>query len=259
MSKRPLALRIASRQYAFVREVNDIHIFVNQAVPLLEEAKGPFATSTRRKDRRYYVPSIKRIKFAKRSDQELRGIYERFTNHALYELYETFLVSVVSKFEAFMAEVMKEVLLDYPQKIGVSVPGLKATKEVPTEVLFTVETLEGAIEEVIDRHIAKVFFTPPKIQFSYLSEIVGTKTNDEAFAKYVELKATRDLLVHNTGIANEIYVQKTGRYARAEVGGRIDVDRIYFDRSLALVKRLSGIIERDAGSHFPKQKSAKSN
>ena len=126
MGKRALALRIASKQNGIVREINDIHIFANQSLPLLEEAKQPFAESQHKKDRRYYVPSIKRTKFAKRTDRELKEIYERFTGHALYE---TFLVSVVSKFEAFLADVIKEILVDYPQKLGVSTPGIKPLKE----------------------------------------------------------------------------------------------------------------------------------
>ena len=113
MGKRDLALRIARRQNGIVREVNDIHIFVNQSLPLLDEAKRPFTKSKHKKDRRYYVPSIRRTKFAKRTDQELKDIYQRFTDHALYE---TFLVSVVSKFEAFLADVVKEILIEYPQK-----------------------------------------------------------------------------------------------------------------------------------------------
>ena len=57
MAKRPLSLRIASRQNAFVREANDVHIFLKQALPLLEEAKEEYGASRHKKDRRYYVPA----------------------------------------------------------------------------------------------------------------------------------------------------------------------------------------------------------
>lgn len=249
---RPLSLRIATKQNGIVREVNDIHIFVNQALPLLEEAREPYENSSHKRDRRYYVPSVKRTKFAKRTDNELKNIYERFTEHGLYE---TFLVSVVSKFEAFLAEVMKEILREYPQKVGASVQGLKPTKEVSTDVLWNSENLQSAIDELIDRHISKVFFASPTVQFAYLSEIAGIDVNDEAFPKFYELKATRDLLVHNVGIANDHYINKAGPKARAKIGEKVVVDREYFDSSVALVKRISGIIKRDAAKTFPHEKA----
>ena len=246
-----LSLRIASKQNGIVREVNDIHIFVNQALPLLDDARTPYENSSHQKDRRYYVPSVKGSKFAERTDHELRKIYERFTEHGLYE---TFIVSVVSKFEAFIAEVMKEILRDYPHQVGVSIPGLKPTKDVSTDILLGASDLSSAIDELIDHHINKVFYAAPTIQFAYLAEIAGIDLNDEAFEKYYELKATRDLLVHNVGVANEHYIRKAGAKARAARGQTVVVDRQYFDDSVALVKRISGIVKRDIGKKFPHKK-----
>ena len=243
MGKRALALRIASKQYRFVREINDIHIFVNQSLPLLEEAKQPLANSRHKKDRRYYVPSIKRTKFAKRTDHELKEIYERFTNHAVYE---TFLVTVVSKFEAFLAEVMKEVLTEYPKKVGASAPGLKASKDVPMEILWEANTLEEAIEEVIDRHITRIFFAQPKVQFEYLSEIAGIDLQDDVFLKYHELKATRDSLTHNTGIANETYLLKSEQYARV----KSYVRKLVTELSGGVFGYLDSVLERHSFDEF---------
>jgi hypothetical protein len=74
-----IALKVYGLQNAIVRELNDIHIFVRQALPLLEEARSIHAQSTHTKDRRYFVPSIKRAKFARRTDGELKKIYDQFT------------------------------------------------------------------------------------------------------------------------------------------------------------------------------------
>ena len=104
MARRTLALRIASLQHAFVREANDMHIFLEQALPLLEEAKEEYGASKHRKDRRYYVPAIGRTKFARRKDSELKKIYDRFITCSLYE---TFLVMGVSRFESFLADVTR--------------------------------------------------------------------------------------------------------------------------------------------------------
>ncbi len=240
-------------QVRFVREANDIHIFINQALPLLEAAKAPVAQSRHRKDRRYYVPSLKRVKFARRKDSELEAIYDRFTTHALFE---TFLVSLVSQFEAFLADVIRIVLESFPQKLTVSVPDMQASKSIPVELLWKSESLADALNVAIETQIDRVMFAAPRAQFAYLQAVVGTDTTDDASRKYIELKATRDLIVHNVGIANAVYLSKAGDFAKWEQGGNVAVTEGYFDDALALTKRLSGIVKRDAGKAFPTTKNA---
>jgi hypothetical protein len=42
-----------------------------------------------------------------------------------------------------------------------------------------------------------------------------------------ELKATRDSLAHNDGVANEVYIRKAGALARAKAGERMTFSRPY--------------------------------
>ena len=49
-----------------------------------------------------------------------------------------------------------------------------------------------------------------------------------AYHKYIEIKTTRDILVHNKGVANDIYVSKAGTHARVEPGKWLPVNTIYF-------------------------------
>lgn len=107
-----IALKTYQLQNAIVRELNDIYIFVRQALPLLEEARSVHAKSTHKKDRRYYVPFIKRTKFARRTDKELRQIYDRFTS---IRLYESFLITAIAEFEAFLGRVLQLVVTKYPK------------------------------------------------------------------------------------------------------------------------------------------------
>ncbi len=44
--------------------------------------------------------------------------------------------------------------------------------------------------------------------------------------------ATRDLVVHNSGVTNELYLQKAGKKARGALGARLTVDKsISMERS----------------------------
>lgn len=68
--------------------------------------------------------------------------------------------------------------------------------------------------------------------------------------KYVEINATRDLIVHNNGIVNEFYIRKSGDRARAQPGDRINVDFEYFDESISCIKDLVISIHKQLETKF---------
>lgn len=243
----PLAHRVSRLQNRIVWELNDIHIFVRQAMPLLQEAKASRAASTHKKDRRYYVPSVKRVKFARRTDKELKAIYEAFTTR---RLYEAFLITAIGEFEGFLANVLREVFRDYPRKLGVSTSGIAACRTAALECVLTSTTVDEVLQRTIDEHLRGVFFAAPRAYLDYVSKVVGTSLDDPTFLEYYEMKATRDLLVHTDRTANSIYVAKAGEMARGNVGDVISVDSDYFDTSLATLKRIAGIVKRDVVKAF---------
>ena len=49
-----------------------------------------------------------------------------------------------------------------------------------------------------------------------------------AYHQYIEMKATRDVFVHNDGVANEIYVRKAGSHARVRSGVALPINQVYF-------------------------------
>lgn len=245
---KPLVHKIFRLQNRIVWELNDIHIFVRQALPLLSEAKATHGVSRNKKDRRYYVPSVNRTKFARRTDKELKAIYEAFTTR---RLYEAFLITAIGEFEGFLGKVLREVFLEYPQKLGVSVQGVAACRAVPMDLVLASPTIDEVLARAIDEHLRGVFFAAPKAYLEYFSRVVGTNLDDPAVLDYYEIKATRDILVHTDRVANAIYVEKAGTGARAQAGQLVTVDSDYFDRALATLKRLSGIVKRDAVKSFP--------
>ena len=53
-----------------------------------------------------------------------------------------------------------------------------------------------------------------------------------------ELKATRDILVHNSGIVNQIYINKSGNRSKFKLGETIEVENQYFLVSYGLLKKV---------------------
>ena len=106
-----------------------------------------------------------------RKDQLL----QRYQFLAFHQLTVNALVQLVTIVETMLGDVLRAVVLRYPQKLG----GKRS---------ILIQTVH----------------------------------------RYMEVKATRDIFVHNRGIANEVYVRKAGTHARTKPGMVLPTDIQYF-------------------------------
>lgn len=94
------------------------------------------------------------------------------------------------------------------------------------------------MDRIIDRHLNSIFYSSPLSYLKYIEQIVSIEIDAFLQADYAEIKATRDVLVHNDGITNEIYLRKVVNGARADNNEKLPIDSEYFDESIACMKRL---------------------
>jgi hypothetical protein len=97
------ATQMFGLQVRIVRELNNAHIFLEEACTRLVKGRDRYANSSSKAEKRYYVPAEERQKFAKRTDAEVTAIYDQYLATGLYE---AFLVSTLSRFESFLADVL---------------------------------------------------------------------------------------------------------------------------------------------------------
>lgn len=244
--RRPLALRIAALQIAFVRRVNDIYIFLQKTAPLVDQERLELAVSNHTKDRDYYVPNGRKKGVAHRTDKEVANILHRFGST---ELYQTFLGTLIAHFESFLGQVIREILAEHPRKLLMSLQGFQPQKDVPVGVVLDTDpedAKDDIVEWVIERTVTGLFYAAPKVYIDYLTKIGGIVSGETEFDDYLEIKATRDLIVHNSGVINDVYLSKAGEKARGTAGQLAMIDQKYFNHSISILKRLSGIIKRNA-------------
>src|SRR5205085_2259453 len=101
---------------------------------------------------------------------------------------------------------------------------------------------KGAIiQGVVTRELLALAYKRPADWFAYLHDRVdlGCPTDDQ-IKDLAEIKASRDVLIHNRGIANRAYLDKAGDRARFTDGDRLDVPEPYLLASLRLVQ---GVIQ----------------
>jgi len=240
------AKRVYSLQNRIVRELNNAHIFLEQAEPLLVDTKAKYAGSKSKADRRYDVPSVDRIKFAKRTDAELKAIYDHYISVGLFE---AFLVNSVSRFESFLGDVLNEFFAHYPLRLTEKVQGVPQCPDISPKELVEASDKKQLLQSLIREHVGNVFRQRPSIYLPYTAKVLGAK-DDPSFLDYYEIAATRDLVVHNSRVVNHLYLDKAGSKARGDLGEKLPVDQGYYYDALAKLKKVSGAIKRDVEKKF---------
>jgi len=243
-----ISKEIYRRHLQLVRDLNDMHIFINQSLPILEDAKRKYASSNDENDKKYYVPSVKKTRIAQRNDSELKKIYEKYLKR---EIFESFLTTCVSRYEDFLFFSLKTIIKRYPHKLLTNVDGVRIPKEIQFDTLLMVRDLEALIELVITHGLISVSYAGPNNYIKYFSKVSGVEFPEETVGDYCELKATRDIVIHNNSIVNEVYIKKVDSLARSSLNKKIPIDQGYFEKSVALLKRMSGIVRREVDKIYP--------
>jgi hypothetical protein len=110
--------------------------------------------------------------------------------------------------------------------------------------------LSDIADALISRRLNGVGYLAPRDYLRYFNAVTGIDVSAPEFGEFVEIKATRDLLVHNSGIVNDAYLEKAAARARGSKSKAIPIDRAYYDTSIAVMKKLAGHVHSGACSAF---------
>jgi hypothetical protein len=137
----------------------------------------------------------------------------------------------VSIFENFLHDFLALWLAAYP--------GSLSAKSVTLRSILDAADKDAIVQLVVSREVNELLYARPSEWFTYLEEKarLGCPTADE-IERMAEVKATRDVLVHNRGVANQVYVSKSGKAARFTAGSRVAVPEPYHRATWELLRKL---------------------
>lgn len=149
----------------------------------------------------------------------------------------------VALFEHLFFDLIKILILDRPERIS-------KKKQIDYGTIFEVSSKEDLLAKLVDRELNEIKYKNVAEWFSYLDKLVGLpEFTKEELDKLSEAKACRDILVHNAGVANKIYIRKSGDAARFDEGQKIDVSGDYTKDTWSLlvkmlIKTIDPVIEK---------------
>ncbi len=174
---------------------------------------------------------INRYKFMSETKLPLDGIYR--------------LVTIT---ETLLNFIFKIVLIEFPTKIP-------SKKKVDVSVALGADSIESIKIGIVDIILNEIAYKSPKEYAEEFNKYVGINLlENPIFHKYIELKATRDIHIHNAGTANDIYINKAGQLARVKSGNYLPVSVQYFLQSYEACLQLTEILESELNKIWPSAK-----
>jgi hypothetical protein len=160
------------------------------------------------------------------------------------ELAEATFQQFISIFESYFFDLLHLWLMAYPQNL--------AAKKVDYKVILDAPDKEAITTYVVNREVNEIMYERPSSWFAYLEDRakLGCPTPDE-IDRIAEAKASRDVLVHNRGVANRIYEFKAGKLARYKDGEQIDIPDPYHHQIWELLRKVVADVSNAAIAKFP--------
>lgn len=202
----------------------------------LDELKGQIA-ARKKKRIRLKIPSFDgSVKEHLKPKEEV----EEVLNASLQDvIYQQAFVSGVSIIEDCITTSLREALKATPQKLALSVDGEKIDKNIPLSLILESGSLESLLDGLISSRVLNVMYDRPLNYFKHLKAITGFEISNSMQTAFIEIKASRDVLVHNQGFVNSLYLEKTGSSARGKLKQKLIFDDKYFAMSMGVMKQIA--------------------
>lgn len=124
--------------------------------------------------------------------------------------------------EAVLSDLLRKVILKYPHKIG-------SKRSIKSSLILSATSIEELHIKTTDSILNELAYKSPKEFSECCKDLLSINLLEcPAFHKYIEVKSTRDIYIHNLGIVNDLYINKTGSHARGKLGERLPVTSQYF-------------------------------
>jgi len=151
--------------------------------------------------------------------------------------YRMSFVYLVALFDAFLSDVFSQVARARPNLLKSS------KKQVSYDKLLEFGSFEALIEFIASRELNELSYKSMKDQADYYRDRFGVALDDSGVpvSELIELRSTRNLLVHNNGVVNQIYLELVPN-STYRAGDYVKLDASYFDQAVRSLKEVAAFI-----------------
>ena len=173
------------------------------------------------------------------------NLIERYQFLGLTQLPINGIYQLVTTIETLLCDIFKETLIEFPAKIS-------NKKKLDYELVLSAKSLDEIKIAVINTILNELSYKTPKEYGEEFEKYIGIKLLEQPiYHRYIELKATRDIYIHNQGISNDIYMVKADRLSRVKSGQILPVNIQYFLQSYENCIQITEILESELNKIWP--------
>lgn len=174
-------------------------------------------------------------------------LVEKYHFLAFHQLAVNGLFQLVAITEALLGDVVRALVKKYPHKLG-------GKRTVSIQAVLDSSSIEEVHERAADVLLNELSYKSPVEFAESLQNLISINLLEcPAFHRYMEIKASRDIFVHNRGIANETYARKAGTHARVKPGMVLPADIQYFLESYEACLQLNEWLEHELNDRWHSQ------
>lgn len=163
---------------------------------------------------------------------------------AFHQLSVNALVQLVTLIETMIGDVIRAVVTRYPQKLG-------GKRTLSIQAVLESTSLEEVHVRATDALLNELSYRSPAEFAESMQQLLSVNLLEcPSFHCYMEIKATRDIFIHNGGIANDIYVRKANSHVRAKAGMALPADIQYFLESYEHCLKIADWLEVELHGHW---------
>lgn len=237
MTRKNLVSKLIYRKHIdLYRYINNAWIFVDLLSPHLKERAETLKSSTSKAKKYYKAPKKTGWTVSKRRDYDVGQLFQAQSERGIFE---TSIVSMVSRTEAFIQDCVSVVACAHPKKLSI----LADKSGVPIDLVLENEDRDDLIRRFVALKCEGLMFAKPRDYLEKASKVLSIELEPKTVSAYIEIKASRDIIVHGGGVANKVYVEKSGSAARVELGEELEINLDYFKAVVVNLKKLSGEIQ----------------
>ncbi len=213
-----------------IKALNNLYVVNTIVQNSLKEAKDNLKSKKIAK-LHYEIPVVtgETIAVARRKSKIIRLLDEAINR----DLYSQALIAAVALTEDYLSKSLATILSWYPQKLPNS-----DNKKIDFSLILNTKNKDELIQRIIAKYIDSIFYSSPAKYFETIQKMLAITFPDKIKEQFSEIKATRDLLVHNSGIINSLYLTKSSKLARGAEGETVLLNNNYFDNSLRCMKKI---------------------
>lgn len=193
-------------------------------------------------------------KTVKRTVQQATEILQKARS---IDMYYSVFVFVVAQVEDFLSQIVFMILKNDQRRIKSGVAGVDMLKKFDVDDILNSNDKEQIVEKIIKQNLINLFYAGPVKQKEYFIKVLGIEVDDALWDAWFEIKASRDIIVHNSGVINALYINKSGLNSRGVENSNLIIDGNYFSTCIAKMKSFIGKCTTSAKKSLVPQKPEK--